>query len=354
MAIAPDLVVEVRGDGRSRGRAHGEALRDRILAGLERWDADVERRIGTPAADYIARLIGETSFLPAIERHTPDLLAEVRGIAEGAGVSFERVLAYNLMDEEWWFAQTPGVRQACSAIAVAAQDGRPALAAQNMDLPEVMDGGQAVLRSTTPDGLESVVLTAAGMIGLTGCNSAGLGLCVNTLSMLRHAGDGLPVAFVMRSVLDRRSVADAERFLRAVPHASGQHYGLASRDATVGLECSAGGATRSDGSARRFWHTNHPLRSDDLDPHTDHPEGYPDSHDRLARLEQGAPAIETAADCRELLADREAPLCAIASADDPWLTFASIVMELGDGPPTVEIAPGPPDRTDWTAVSFSA
>src|SRR5438034_663001 len=78
-----------------------------------------------------------------------------------------------------------------------------ALLAQNMDLPEVMDGGQTILRSTAPDGTRTVVLTAAGMIGLTGCSSAGVGVCVNTLSMLNHSPDGLPVAFVVRGLLER-------------------------------------------------------------------------------------------------------------------------------------------------------
>jgi isopenicillin-N N-acyltransferase like protein len=353
VAIAPDLVVEARGDGRARGRAHGEALRDRILAGLERWDADVERRIGPPAAGYVARLVGETRFLPVVERHAADLLDEVRGIAEGAGVKFERILAYNLMDEEWWFSQTPGVRQACSLVAVAAQDGRPALLAQNMDLPDVMDGGQAVLRSTAADGVESVVLTAAGMIGLTGVNSEGLGVCVNTLSMLHHSDRGVPVAFVMRGILERRTVADAARFLESVPHASGQHYALGSAEAVAGYECSASGAVRSDASAARFCHTNHPLASDDLDPADEHPDGYPDSHVRLARVEAAAGGIRTGEDCRELLADREAPLCVHATADDPWLTFASIVMELGDRT-EVAIAPGPPDTTGWVDVPFTA
>ena len=148
--------------------------------------------MGIPAADHVAGLLGATRFLPAIEAATPDLLEEVRGIAEGAAVSFERILAFNLMDEEWWYSQARGHRHACSLVAIAAGEGRGALLAQNMDLPEVMDGGQAVLRSTTPDGGQTVVLTAAGMIGLTGCSSDGLGVCVNTLSMLNHSPDRAP------------------------------------------------------------------------------------------------------------------------------------------------------------------
>jgi isopenicillin-N N-acyltransferase-like protein len=346
MAVAPDLIVDVSGSGRERGRAHGELLRDRIADALERWDAEVAERMGIPAADHVAGLLGATQFLPAIEAATPELLEEVRGIAEGASVSFDRILAYNLMDEEWWHSQAGGHRHACSLVAVARGDGRSALLAQNMDLPEVMDGGQAVLRSSTPDGLQTVVLTAAGMIGLTGCNSDGLGVCVNTLSMLNHSPDGLPVAFVMRGLLERRSVAGAEAFLRAVPHASGQHYAIGSGDDVAGFECSAGGVVESDGGQSRFWHTNHPLASRDLDPADEDPAGTADSHGRLTRLAESGPDIASPKDCEELLADRRAPLCVAPEAEHKWLTFGSIAMELS-APPTVRIAPGPPDRTPW-------
>jgi isopenicillin-N N-acyltransferase like protein len=309
--------------------------------------------MGIPAAEHVAGLLRATRFLPAIEAHTPELLDEVRGIAEGAGVTFERILAYNLMDEEWWYSQDRGHRHACSLVAVGGRDGRGTLLAQNMDLPEVMDGGQTILRSTAPDGSRTVVLTAAGMIGLTGCNSDGLGVCVNTLSMLHHFGEGLPVAFVLRGLLERRSLAGAETFLHTVPHASGQHYAVGCGDDVAGFECSAGGVAASDGGTTRFWHTNHPLASRDVDPADDEPEGTADSRRRLARLAETAPAVESAADCEELLGDKRAPLCVAPEDEHHWLTFGSITMEL-DSPPAVRIAPGPPDRTPWIDASPAA
>ena len=350
MAVAADRIVDVSGSGRARGRAHGELLRDRIGGALERWDAEAGQRMGITAAEHLAGLLGATRFLPAIEAATPELLEEVRGIAEGAAVSFERILAYNLMDEEWWYSQARGHRHACSVVAIPAGEGRGALLAQNMDLPEVMDGGQTILRSTAPDGRQTVVLTAAGMIGLTGCNSDGLGVCVNTLSMLNHSAEGLPVAFVVRGLLERRSLAGAEAFLRAVPHASGQHYAIASDGDAAGFECSAGGVVASDGGQGRFWHTNHPLASRDLDPADADPTGTADSHGRLARLAETGPEIDSTGDCERLLADKRAPLCVAPEAEHNWLTFGSIAMDLSS-PPTVRIAPGPPDRTPWIDAS---
>jgi isopenicillin-N N-acyltransferase like protein len=345
MAVTSQAIVECRGDGRERGRAHGEALRERIGALLERWDAGVAARLGRPAQTLVSGLVETTGFVAAIERHTPDLLDEVRGIAEGAGVAFDRVLALNLMDEEWWFTAPSEPRDACTLIAVGPAQGRPTVLAQNMDLPEVMDGAQAILRYGDGAGRGGTVLTAAGMIGLTGVSSAGLGVCVNTLAMLNHSREGLPVAFVMRGALAADSVARAAEFLARVPHASGQHYALADPTEVAGYECSAAGAVRSDRGGGRFCHTNHPLASTDLDPAVP-AEGREDSHVRLGAIESVAGDVATGADCERALADREAPLCVIPEPDRPWITFGSIWAELGDAP-RVRIAPGPPDRTAW-------
>ena len=81
--------------------------------------------MGIPAAEHVAGLLGATRFVPAIEASTPELLEEVRGIAEGAGVSFERILAYNLMDEEWWYSQAAGP----PALVQPGRRSRPARAA---------------------------------------------------------------------------------------------------------------------------------------------------------------------------------------------------------------------------------
>lgn len=344
MAVTPEVIVDCRGGGRDRGRAHGEALRAQIGALLERWDAGVAARLGRPPAALVSELVSATGFVDAIRRGTPDLLEEVHGIAEAAGVAFDRILALNLMDEEWWLTAPGEPRDACSLLAVAGRDGNPPVLAQNMDLPELMDGAQAILRWDGDAGT-SVVLTAAGMIGLTGVNAAGVGVCVNTLPMLRHSREGLPVAFVMRGVLERASAAEAAAFLERVPHASGQHYALADRDGVAGYECSAAGAVRCDDGSGLLCHTNHPLRSRDLDP-LRRAAGETDSHTRLAAIESAAPRVASGADCERVLADRDAPLCVVPEPGHPWITFGSIWAELGSQR-RVRIAPGPPDRTAW-------
>src|SRR4051794_19415387 len=156
-------VLTLQGEPAERGRQHGEALRDEVRAALCRFLDDAALRTGLPGPRYVERFLAETAFVGAIRAHTPDLLEELAGIAAGAGVPADHVLAYNLLDEEWWYSET--LRSKCSTLAVPARDGRPALVAQTMDLPLPMDGGQVLLRHRRA-GREVAVLSAAGLIGL--------------------------------------------------------------------------------------------------------------------------------------------------------------------------------------------
>ncbi len=344
------MLVVCEGDGRARGLAHGEQLRDQIAEALERLAESTARRTGGPASDHIAAFLGATDFLPAIARHAPDLLDEMRGIAEGANADGDAILAHNLMDEEWWFSERRESRAACSLLAVAARDGRPALAAQTMDLPSSMDGGQVLLRIRPEAGPDALVLSAAGMIGLCGANAAGLGVCVNALSMLRHSPTGLPVAFVTRSLLAQPTLAAAEAVLTSIPHASGQHYALTQGDAVAGYECSAGGAVPVGGDDR-LWHTNHPLATEDIDEElADDGPAHANSVARQRLLDREAPEAESLDDCRRILEDRSAPICAHATPEVPWLTFGSVAFELGD-PPRAAVALGPADETPWQELA---
>ena len=54
------------------------------------------------ALDYASALLGQTSLMKAMALHTPDLHEEIEGIAEGSAQPFDRIAAYNLMDEQWW------------------------------------------------------------------------------------------------------------------------------------------------------------------------------------------------------------------------------------------------------------
>lgn len=362
-AAVDDLhCVTVSGDPRARGLAHGEEFRELVHRGLGQWKDALAARLGSDPHPYLRRLREETAFAAAMDRWTPGLTAEIAGIAEGAAVDPEDVFAYQLADEEWWYFSEATARpapdspdgEACSGFAVRRGSAVAPLLGQNMDLPSHFDGTQIVLRVDTGE-REIVLLTAAGYLGLTGCNDAGVGLCVNTLMSLKRSRQGLPVAAVVRGVLERPTGSEARRFVETVPHASGQNYLIASRDGVVDLEASAGRVMNYEPDGQCVWHTNHPLVNDDVqDSGKDGAAGATgNSAQRFEFLGRKASDVRDLPALKRLLSDTSVPLCIERDSGRGSITFGSIVMSLND-PPSVAVTLGPPTQTAWQDVAFSS
>jgi isopenicillin-N N-acyltransferase-like protein len=334
-------VIECAGIGRARGRAHGEQARDVIHIALDRW------RDGTSA--HSRAHLAATGLRAAVEAAVPDLAEEMRGIAEASGVTFAEILAYNFMDEQWW-VHREHLEFGCSVLGRADTDG--VFLAQNMDLPDFMDGSQVVLRVRPEVGPEALVLSSAGMIGLTGVNAAGVAVCVNALGMLRHNLAGVPVAAAIRGALAHSSRADAVDFLHRISHASGQHYAVADADGFHGVECSAAAVVvscRADSPV--LLHTNHPLANRDIDPNAERElqkQGrITDSRIRLDFLATHAKATHDRAAAERLLGDRTAPLCVTPGHGRRTQTFGAVAFEFGTTPPTARFCLGLPDQQPW-------
>jgi hypothetical protein len=342
-------ILHLTGTPQQRGQTHGEEMRGKIASILDLWKADIEQETSLPAEEYIARFTAGTNFLPAIERWMPDLLEEVRGLAEGAMQNFDTMLAFQCMDEDWWFRKTFD-QEHCSVIGLQSQ-GSPILA-QNMDIHSMTDGNQVLLHITEND-LQAHVFSFAGFIGLTGLNNRPLGVCVNTLSQLNSSTDGLPVAFILRGLLKQSNLEDAEKFLRSVKHASGQNYMIADADGIRDFECSAAGVTEFKMLGKHLFHTNHSLASEDFRPGKKEQAAMSfatNSHQRLdmlvARLE--ADGGDTRA-VKETL--QTAPVCVELKPGSNFFTSGSLVMTLSSSP-LLDIAAGPPSQGEYETFGF--
>ena len=344
------LVLE--GHAAERGRQHGEALRDEVRASLCRFLDDAAIRTGLPGARYVEQFLADTDFVGAIRAHTPALLEELSGIAEGAGVPPEQVLAYNFLDEEWWYSET--LRSKCSALAVPARDGQPALVAQTMDLPLPMDGGQVLLRHRDPDGREVAVLSAAGLIGLTGASS---GRRRDLRERARHAPARCPRPARRLRAARRAGAADGPRRSRVHPVGparlrpalrGGRRRRRRDRPRVqrrwrdgVGRRHRRGSSTRTTRWRARTRSARAPRArpGGELAP----PPGRardPRPAGLLARGRARAARRPHRADLRSR-ADRSA-----------WVTFGAVVTKLGDTV-TMDVALGPPDETPWLEVELS-
>jgi hypothetical protein len=176
-----------------------------------------------------------------------------------------------------------------------------------------------------------------------------LAVVVNNLDMLPSSRTGLPVAFAIRGVLDRRTLADAVRFLREIPHATGQHYGLAAPNGLASVEGWATGVAMTE-PGPRLLHTNHPLYTDETAGDVETRYKRTRTRERLAYIERAAGMERNVARLQELLSDCTVPIS--LGPERPSMTFGAVVYEC-DVPPAMWLAPGPPHLKAFRQMSWS-
>src|SRR4051794_5914982 len=119
-------VLLLEGSAHERGLTHGKALRSEIHEVVRLWKADLEAQFKMDADAFIARFLERTRHLEAIRKWTPELLDEVRGIAEGSGIGFDTMLVFQLVDE-YWANGGAIAREHCSGLGIAGRAGRPSV-----------------------------------------------------------------------------------------------------------------------------------------------------------------------------------------------------------------------------------
>ncbi len=345
--------TDLAGGAYQRGLQHGQRLKAKVQGHLGAWlDSLAQAGLGEGEA-YARNLLRDTDFRPAISRWAPDLLEETDGIADGADLPRDLIFALQLLDEEWAYRAR---RQAaseplekCSSFAIVTADG-PTWIGQNMDLGGYTDGWQIALRLERGGEAPGVqAFSAAGMIGLMGVNAAGLGVCVNSIPQLPSAPEGLPVAFVLRRLLQCRDLAEASGMVRAIPHATNQHYVIAQAGAARSFEASAAGVTEYQApDPMRILHTNHPLGAEMGRAETEAQRE--NTVARLASLEErlsaGRPGLAEVQAALSAFDDPRHPVCRLRSPDSGLIGFTcgSMVSALRQGAAPVEswISAGPP------------
>jgi isopenicillin-N N-acyltransferase like protein len=364
-------LVELSGYGYERGFQHGSKLKKEIAEVFEKWKMNIRSSVKGDPDSTLAVFLKATNFSPIIESTTPELLAEVRGIAEGSGQSFDDVFAFQLLDEFWVYLnkQANIENHHCSGMGVPATADRPAYLAQNMDLQTYMHNYQVILHFNKTDlEPEQYLLSCAGLIGLNGINAKGIGLCVNTLMDLQASDDGLPVAFVIRAVLGKQEGKDAIDLINQVKHASGQNYILGVKDSVYNFEASANQVVRflpRPGESSIVYHTNHAIVNHDVK------EWFKKSHEtflkgesrnknsevRFTALEQRlnvAPDKITTDLIKEILRSKDNdknPVCRVFNENSGAFTFSSVLFTLG-GKLSAQFTYGSPDKSEYREYFF--
>lgn len=375
-------VIEMTGDPRQRGQIYGESTRQLIANVVENWRSDLgcygQTRLPKKRPDinrYLDDFFKETHYLSRIEKSAPHILEEVKGIAEGANQAFSDILGIQLIDEEWIYGllrNLPKPTNKCTAFALPNQLDGVSYAGQNMDIPSWSEGNQVLLRVIPhQDSVnhiqapEALIFSLAGNIGLNGLNASGLGVTCNTLSQLKHSTHGLPVAFIVRLILEKNCIDEAEQLLSKVEHASGQNYIISSRGDMRCFECCGTSVTRYSPQALngRIFHSNHPLEN------TDKNDQIPVIEKRQINTVARLNSIRSHLGDVNKLSDLDDIKVALSAHDDPrnpvsrvinkennqssiGYTAGASIYEFGDSP-KLHLAAGPPCETAFETFKFN-
>jgi isopenicillin-N N-acyltransferase-like protein len=370
-------LIEVSGSARERGQQHGLRAKPRI----ERSIANYARLFAYCGIDWRGAQRLGAGYRDVIGDLDPALLAEIEGIASGAGRQVDEILALNARTEilppsypgephpdrsEIAAANAhsgvPDLGE-CTSVAV-----RPAqsttgttLLAQNWDWLGAQRAALVLLRVRGAGGASCLTLTEAGMLAKIGLNSRGFGVCLNILrSSDDGARPGVPVHVLLRALLERDSVADAVAF--AAKLSFGASSNVLCADAagdTAALELSPRGLEVVRGADATLCHTNHFLSP----AGARHQAPLVSSLSTVPRLERiisltGAHKGKfSPADLQRMLRDESDGYLSICRSPDPSLapearieTVASVVMDLGER--VMHIAPDVPSRVDFVPVAL--
>jgi isopenicillin-N N-acyltransferase-like protein len=369
MSVFPH--VRVQGKPRERGRQYGEQARERIGRSIAAY-RDVFKHYAGWSWSKVTR--EARRYEEPIAAYGATYIEELRGIAEGAGVAFEDVLAINTRTEVMFAARARDAARAsaraageCSAFCVLPEASADAhtLIGQNWDWQLHCYDTVVVLEVQKEDGPDFVTVVEAGLLAKTGFNSSGVGLVTNTL--VSDADEGTPAVpyhVALRAILDCETLSDALAALQRSQRSSSANYLVAHRDGiALSAEAEPGDFSRLHllfPTQGVLLHTNHFLSPDfslkDVSLWL-----IPDSPLRLERLRTAVAAARPGLSIREfqqMLTDHANHPSGVCnhpdSRDHPQeqgATIASILMDLDAR--RMWLADGPPCQTPYRELDYA-
>lgn len=217
MPITQFPFVEIHGSPRERGQRYGAQAAERIERGIRHY----LRQFTEYGLDRSAIRGHVDAYLPRIRAYDGDLIEEMQGIAEGAGVDFDSIVLLNARTELLHEAREVARRareqerqapDGCTGVVVlprATADGR-LIHAVNWDWKAECAETGIVLHVRRDDGPDVLTFAEAGAVARAGLNAAGIAITANYIESDRDfEKPGIPLALLRRKALEAETYAGA-------------------------------------------------------------------------------------------------------------------------------------------------
>src|SRR5699024_3028154 len=143
------------------------------------------------------------------EKYDLQLIEEMEGVAKGAGVDFEDILALNTRTEiALGNYGKKTFSDGCTATATMPPVGTDMIISQNWDWKGTQTKSLLLLEVHIKGKPTITMVTEGGMIGKIGYNSEGLGLCFNAL-LTDKKSDEVPIHLALRGILNSFTLSEA-------------------------------------------------------------------------------------------------------------------------------------------------
>jgi isopenicillin-N N-acyltransferase-like protein len=181
----PCRLIELFGSPHDRGVQYGRQAAPEVARSVGHYCAQAKALDVDDAR--LAQVVRE--YLPILERFDYRQIEEMRGIAAGAGVSFEQIVLVNARSELFQFALRPDLLESmkvrapdgCTGVVVrpAATRDKQLIHAHNWDWKYESAESSVILRIRNEDGPDILTFTEAGALARFGLNARGICITAN-------------------------------------------------------------------------------------------------------------------------------------------------------------------------------
>ena len=246
--------IEVAGTHREVGRQIGEATADLVARGLAYYESSYPVLAGMTFAAAVDRA---RPYLAPAQAWAPQLVDQLRGLAEGAGVPFEYLFAVNCTEE---FTSDPAGTslrgEHCTSFAFVA--GGRTYAGHNEDWYPGDIETLLLRRVTLAGGTSYIAMCPAAALPMTAMSGRGI-VCTATTLYSHEEGVGVPNQFVLAALHESHTLEEARTLIEEAPRARASSHLLCDEGGRIwGFETTPGRVAFLDGG-RCLAHTNHYL-----------------------------------------------------------------------------------------------
>lgn len=213
--------ISIEGSPSVRGQQYGEKARPFIEKSLDIYlPAFAAKGLEWPQVEALAK-----EFAESLQAYEPKYLEELEGIARGASLDLEHVVAINARTE-LLYRQDEGCTGAACMPELTAEGH--VLLGQNWDWRPACQESAIILHIVPDCGPEILTFVEAGLLGRAGLNSAGIGVTGNFLQSNQDFGRrGVPIPFIRRRILSSESLAEAVGWVVRTPRAFSSNHLIA-------------------------------------------------------------------------------------------------------------------------------